>query len=45
MREFEVQFQPDGLRIAVEQGTLISDAMKSVGMKIQLYQTGLKLDI
>ena len=34
--KIEVQFQPDGIRITVEQGSLISDAMKAAGMKIQL---------
>ena len=33
---FEVQFQPDGIRISVVPGTLISDAMKTAGIKIQL---------
>ncbi len=36
MGEYEVLFQPDGLRISVKQGTLISDAMISTGMNIQM---------
>jgi uncharacterized 2Fe-2S/4Fe-4S cluster protein (DUF4445 family) len=32
--KFEVQFQPDGLRITVPAGTFLSDAMKTLGMKI-----------
>ena len=31
---FEVQFQPDGLRIKVPSGTLLSEAMKALGMKV-----------
>ncbi|MBN1293100.1 MAG: DUF4445 domain-containing protein [Candidatus Latescibacteria bacterium] len=36
MSEFGVLFQPDGLRISVTKGTLLSDAMKSAGLSIQL---------
>lgn len=36
MKTFEVQFQPDGLRIEVEAGTLLTDAMRALGIPIQL---------
>ena len=36
MEKYEVQFQPDGMRLKVERGTLISDAMKSLGIPVQL---------
>ena len=36
MKHHEILFQPDGLRIAVEHGTPVSDAMKASGIKIQL---------
>jgi len=36
MGKYEVLFQPDGLRINVEKGTLISDAMKAAGLEIQM---------
>lgn len=36
METFEIHFQPDGLRITVDKGTLVSDAMKEAGMEIQL---------
>lgn len=36
MDRFEVRFQPDGLRSMVESGTLLHDAMKSLGIAIQL---------
>jgi len=37
MREtYEIQFQPDGLRIEVEHGTLLTDAMRALGIPIQL---------
>jgi uncharacterized 2Fe-2S/4Fe-4S cluster protein (DUF4445 family) len=35
MEQFEVKFQPDGLRATVPTGTLLADAMKSLGMHIQ----------
>lgn len=36
MNKHTVLFQPDGIRIDVGEGTLLSDAMKSAGIKIQL---------
>ena len=36
METFEVQFQPDGLRIKVLSGKLLSDVMKALGMKVQM---------
>ncbi len=36
MGKNEVLFQPDGLRITVEQGTFLSDAMRAAGMEIQM---------
>lgn len=36
MEKYKVMFQPDGIRITVEQGTFISDAMKAVGLEIQM---------
>lgn len=36
METFEVLFQPDGLRIRVECGTLITDALKLAGIPVQL---------
>jgi uncharacterized 2Fe-2S/4Fe-4S cluster protein (DUF4445 family) len=36
MAKFEVRFQPDGLRIAVDAGTRITDAMQSLGIRAQL---------
>ncbi len=36
MEQFEILFQPDGLRIKVDKGTIISDAMKTIGIPIQL---------
>lgn len=36
MKKHEVQFQPDGLRIEVEPGTLLTDAMKILGIPVQL---------
>jgi len=35
-KRFEVRFQPDGLRVSVDGGTILSDAMKAAGIKIQL---------
>ena len=36
MKSYEVRFQPDGLRMTVPSGTPLSDAMKTLGMRIQL---------
>ncbi|MHB9028444.1 MAG: ASKHA domain-containing protein [Candidatus Latescibacterota bacterium] len=36
MAKFEVRFQPDGLRIVVEAGTRITDAIQSLGIRAQL---------
>ncbi|MFC1551079.1 ASKHA domain-containing protein [Candidatus Latescibacterota bacterium] len=36
MAQHEVRFQPDGINIMVESGTLVADAIKSAGIKIQL---------
>lgn len=36
MEKVEVQFQPDGLRIAVEPGTLLTTAMHALGLRVQL---------
>lgn len=36
MKTCEIQFQPDGLRAAVEQGTKLTAAMKRLGIPIQL---------
>ncbi len=36
MKKFEVLFQPDGLREKVDKGTLLTDAMKALGIPIQL---------
>jgi uncharacterized 2Fe-2S/4Fe-4S cluster protein (DUF4445 family) len=36
LETFEVQFQPDGLRMTVHSGTLLSEVMKAMGMKVQM---------
>jgi uncharacterized 2Fe-2S/4Fe-4S cluster protein (DUF4445 family) len=36
LETFEVQFQPDGLRMIVPSGTLLSEVMKALGMKVQM---------
>jgi len=36
MNTFEVVFQPDSIRIAVKEGTLLTNAMKQAGLAIQL---------
>jgi uncharacterized 2Fe-2S/4Fe-4S cluster protein (DUF4445 family) len=36
MADFGVLFQPDGLRITVPQGTILTEAMKAAGLSIQL---------
>ncbi|MFC1650917.1 ASKHA domain-containing protein [Candidatus Latescibacterota bacterium] len=36
MAKYEVRFQPDGITITVESGTLVSEAIKAAGIKIQL---------
>jgi len=36
MEQFEVLFQPDGLRVKVDNGTILTEAMKSAGLSIQL---------
>lgn len=36
MDSFDVLFQPDGLRITVERGTLLTEAMSAAGIAIQL---------
>jgi uncharacterized 2Fe-2S/4Fe-4S cluster protein (DUF4445 family) len=36
MEQHEVRFQPDGINITVDSGTLVSDAIKSAGITIQL---------
>ncbi len=36
MERFEVRFQPDGLRITVERGTLLRDAIQRLGIAINL---------
>ncbi|MCE5250728.1 ASKHA domain-containing protein [bacterium] len=40
MSDFEVLFQPDGLRIRVPGGTLLTEAMKAAGFSIQLACAG-----
>ncbi|MFA6472248.1 MAG: 2Fe-2S iron-sulfur cluster-binding protein, partial [Candidatus Latescibacterota bacterium] len=34
MKTFEVQFQPDGLRIDARSGTILSDAIKALGINV-----------
>ena len=36
MEKYEVKFQPDGIIVTVDQGTLVSDAIKAAGLKIQM---------
>ncbi len=36
MEKVEVRFQPDGLRIEVEPGTLLTEAMRALGIRVQL---------
>jgi len=36
MEKFEIRFQPDGLRIVVDAGTRLTDAMQSLGVSVQL---------
>ena len=41
MERFEVLFQPDGLRVKVDSGTLLTEAMKTAGLSIQLLCGGI----
>ena len=41
MERFEVLFQPDGLRVKVDNGTLLTEAMKTAGLSIQLLCGGI----
>ena len=40
MKTFELQFQPDGLRINVEPGTTLTEAMKRIGLTVNLLCAG-----